>query len=78
MFFRRDDLSFSVTSETITGVTRHYRSIAAVVAEIGRSRILGGIHFASADENGQAAGRAIGRHVSEHGLLPRPMTMRSP
>ena len=74
-FFGRDNFDFSVTSDTLPDVVRRYESITAVVTEIGRSRILGGIHFPSADENGQAAGRAVGRHVSEHCLLPHPMTM---
>jgi membrane-associated phospholipid phosphatase len=44
-WFGRDDLAFSISSDTVPGVTRSYTSLTAVVEEIGRSRIWGGIHF---------------------------------
>jgi hypothetical protein len=71
-FFGRDNLSFSIGSDTLPSVTRSYTSIAAVVEEIGRSRILGGIHFRSADENGRETGRKVGAWIFEHWLTARP------
>ncbi len=69
-WFGRDDLSFSVTSDTTPGVTRRFASIGAAVEEIGRSRIWGGIHFPSADADGQKLGRQVGDWVFDHALRP--------
>ena len=67
-YFRRDRLKFSIESDTTPGVTRHFGSLTAVVEEIGMSRIWGGIHFRSADVDGQALGRKIGDWVFDHAL----------
>jgi len=69
-FFQRDHMHFSAVSDTLPNVVRSYDSLATVVAEIGHSRILGGIHFTSADQQGQAAGRAVGRQIFQNNLLP--------
>lgn len=70
-WFGRDDLSFTVTSDTVPGVTRSYSSLSAVATEIGMSRIWGGIHFHSADADGQELGRKIGDWVYERSLRTR-------
>lgn len=69
-WFGRDDLAFSATSETVPGITRSYSSLSAVATEIGLSRIWGGIHFHSADADGQELGRQIGDWVYERSLHP--------
>lgn len=69
-WFGRDDLAFSITSDTVTGVIRSYTSLSSVVEEIGMSRIWGGIHFHSADVDGQALGRKVGEWVFDHSLKP--------
>ncbi len=69
-WFGRDDLAFSISSDTVPGVTRSYTSLSSVVTEIGRSRIWGGIHFASADLDGQALGKKVGDWAFEHALRP--------
>jgi hypothetical protein len=60
---------FEVTSNTLPGVTRHFRSFAHAAREAGWSRVYGGIHFAHAAEDGLRQGERIGGEVSR--LLPR-------
>lgn len=69
-WFGRDDLAFSIASDTVPGVTRSYPSLSAAVTEIGRSRVWGGIHFATADTDGQELGRRVGAWAFEHALRP--------
>ncbi|HAB17483.1 MAG TPA: hypothetical protein DCE44_13655 [Verrucomicrobiales bacterium] len=71
-WFKRDDLPFSITSDTVKGVSRSYHSLSNVVQEIGMSRIWGGIHFHSADVDGQELGRRVADWVFEHELQLLP------
>jgi hypothetical protein len=64
-----DSARFAVTSLTLPGATRRYRSFAHAAHEAGWSRVYGGIHFVHAVEDGWAAGKSIGREVSRK--LPR-------
>jgi membrane-associated phospholipid phosphatase len=63
LFFGRDDLAVQYTFPS--GVTRTYVSLSAVAAEMGRSRIYGGIHF----EFDSDAGRSIGLNASNYIFL---------
>jgi membrane-associated phospholipid phosphatase len=63
-FTGSDATSFTVTSDTLPGVIRSFHSFAGAAEEIGMSRIYGGIHFLSADLDGRAAGRALGRDIA--------------
>jgi hypothetical protein len=65
-----DDNSFTATSSTLPGVTRHFKSFSQAAWETRMSRVYGGIHFLRAVEDGYRQGQAIGRAVSR--LLPRP------
>lgn len=60
---------FSVTSTTLPGESRHFRSFTHAAREAGLSRVFGGIHFRHAVEDGWAQGRGIGREVARK--LPR-------
>jgi len=71
-FFGTDAVHFEVTSDSMPGVVRSYDSFAEAAAEIGRSRIYGGIHFRSADVEGRKAGTALGRYVVERFLQSVP------
>ncbi len=62
-------VSFAVTSDTLPGVTRRFRSFSQAAREAGLSRVFGGIHFVHAVEDGWAAGRIVGRDVAR--TLPR-------
>jgi hypothetical protein len=60
---------FSVTSDTLPGVTRRFSSFSQAAREAGLSRVFGGIHFVHAVEDGWAAGERVGRDVAR--TLPR-------
>jgi hypothetical protein len=70
LFFGTDAISFSAVSDSVPGVVRQYRSLAACADEIGMSRIYGGIHFSFDNREGKRSGRLIARDVVGHRLLP--------
>lgn len=70
-FFGTDDIEFSVGSDDLPGVVRHYPSFSAASEESGLSRLLGGIHFMSANLHGLRTGADIGEYVMSHSLLPK-------
>jgi membrane-associated phospholipid phosphatase len=63
--------SFDVTSESLTGVTRHFSSFSAAAEEAGLSRIYAGQHFRSDHITGKRLGRQVAESVDETILLPR-------
>jgi hypothetical protein len=65
---------FSVTSTTLPGERRYFRSFTHAAHEAGMSRVYGGIHFLHAVEDGWAQGRGIGRVVAR--ALPRAQPAR--
>lgn len=54
-------------------ITRSFNSFSQAANEAGMSRIYGGIHFLSANEDGLAAGRALGNYVINNFLTPNPI-----
>lgn len=71
LFYGADDIPFNATSDDVPGVVRSFGSLSAAAEESGRSRIYGGIHFASGNVYGLAAGAGIGEYVGTKLLLPR-------
>ncbi len=65
-----NDTSFTVGSDALPGVTRHYSSILESVYEAGRSRIYGGIHFEFSNLEGIFVGRDIGYYDARNYLQP--------
>ncbi len=61
--FGSDDISITLPSEGLPGVTRTYKKISDATTEAGRSRIYGGIHFEFSNTEGQRLGARIGQHV---------------
>lgn len=59
------DISFTTSSAGLPSVTRSFDSFTQAAEEAGISRIYGGIHFQSANEDGLAAGRALGNYVTK-------------
>jgi membrane-associated phospholipid phosphatase len=68
-FFGKDEMAFTVGSDSRPGVYRGFTSLAACADEIGISRIFGGIHFSSANRDGKTVGSRIGRFVVDNFLL---------
>src|SRR6185437_8339122 len=62
--------SFSVSSAGLPGVVRYFSSFSAAIEEIKNARVLGGIHFRTACNDGQTLGTAIGGYILDHALLP--------
>jgi hypothetical protein len=69
-FFGRDRMTFTTGSDALPGVQRSFRRFSAAALEAGRSRIYGGIHYASANRHGLAAGAAIGSFTFARYLQP--------
>jgi hypothetical protein len=60
LFFGRDDVSFTLSQGA---VTRHYTSFTQAADEVVEVRILHGIHFRSADEDGRQQGERTAHWV---------------
>jgi membrane-associated phospholipid phosphatase len=78
-FFETDFVSFSMTSGApFQGITRRFWSFSQAARENGASRVLAGIHFASAVKAGYEQGDQIGAWAFEHLLRPSPERQPSP
>ena len=67
-FFEADRVSFTVASDGLAGVTRSFKSFLAAANEAALSRLYGGIHYRSANDDGLAAGVGIGEWTVAHQL----------
>jgi len=72
-FFGSDSAEFDVVSTGIgpvngvpTGSTRHYTHFTDVIPDVIEARILGGLHFRTADVHGAALGRSVANYVDQH------------
>jgi PAP2 superfamily len=66
-----DQTPFTLSSPALPGVTVTYQSFSDAAAEVGFSRIWGGIHFRTACEVGRAVGESIADQAVTNYLLPR-------
>ena len=71
MFYGTDSIGFSIGSDSLPGVTRSFASFSSAAAEAAVSRLYGGIHFRSANEDGLSAGIAIGEWAVTHSMQPK-------
>jgi membrane-associated phospholipid phosphatase len=71
MFYGTDSIEFSTSSDFLPGVTRSFNTFSAAAAEAAVSRLYGGIHFRSANEDGLSAGIAIGEWTVTHSMQPK-------
>ena len=69
-FFDSDDFNHGVTSETLPGVVRSFKTISDIAAEATVSRVLAGQHFRFDENAGSELGGHIGNFVSDN-LLGR-------
>jgi hypothetical protein len=70
--FGTDNISFSLTSEDLKGVTHSFTSFSAAAAEAGNSVVWGGIHFRYDVTAGQTLGQQVARYVDQNFFLPHP------
>ncbi|MGI0485564.1 pre-peptidase C-terminal domain-containing protein [Pantanalinema rosaneae CENA516] len=64
-----NNYSFSTTTDGLPGVIRSYRSFEQAANEAGRSRIYGGIHVESSNQDGLMAGRQLASYVMQNFLV---------
>lgn len=67
----RDEVSFSVTSDGLPGVVRHFEKLSDARREVGMSRVWGGIHVMSDNIEGQKAGINVADWIFNHSLQPK-------
>ncbi|XWK86068.1 MAG: chemotaxis protein CheB [Phormidium sp.] len=66
--FFGNNVSFTDTGDPSVGIIRNFDNFTDAANEAGISRIYGGIHFQSGNEDGLAAGRALGEYVLQNFL----------
>jgi hypothetical protein len=67
-FYGTEDLPFTTGSDFLPGVTRSFSTCLDAAEEAALSRLYGGIHFRSANEDGLQAGISIGEWTDNHYL----------
>jgi PAP2 superfamily len=71
LFYGTPRVPFSTTSDGLPGVVRDFRGFQQAAREAALSRLYGGIHFRSANEDGLNAGLAIGEWTFKKTMRPR-------
>jgi hypothetical protein len=71
LFYGTDDLPFTIGSDFLPGVYRSFPTCLDAAEEAAVSRLYGGIHFRSANEDGLQAGISIGEWAATHYLQPK-------
>ena len=71
LFYDTEDLPFTTGSDFLPGVYRSFPTCLAAAQEAAVSRLYGGIHFRSANEDGLQAGISIGEWTGSHYLQPK-------
>ena len=65
-FYGSDQFNFSLTSEELPGVVRHYSSFSQAALENGRSRIYMGVHWEFDNVYSQIIGNGIADYVTQN------------
>ena len=71
LFYGTEDLPFTSDSDFLPGVYRSFPTCLAAAGEAADSRLYGGIHFRSANEDGLQAGISIGEWTGTRYLRPK-------
>jgi membrane-associated phospholipid phosphatase len=71
LFYGTEDLPFTTGSDFLPGVYRSFATCLDAAEEAAVSRLYGGIHFRSANEDGLQAGISIGEWTDTHYLRPK-------
>jgi membrane-associated phospholipid phosphatase len=69
-FFGTDAISFSLSSDSLSGVTRSYTSFSEAAQEASDSRVYAGIHWRFDVVGGATIGTQVGTYITSHLLLP--------
>src|SRR6266704_2325042 len=71
LFYGTEDLPVTIGSDFLPGVYRSFPTCLDAAEEAAVSRLYGGIHFRSANEDGLQAGISIGEWTGSHYLRPK-------
>jgi hypothetical protein len=71
-FGERSPVELVSDAPAMSGVTRSFRNFSRMMNEVVDARIFAGIHYRTADVDGQATGTAVARYVMDHAFLPTP------
>ena len=71
LFYRTPRIRFTTGSDALPGIVREFRSFLEAAQEAALSRMYGGIHFRSANDDGLKSGLAIGKWTFTHTMRPR-------
>ncbi len=69
-FYGTDNITFSLTSDELPGVTRTYHSFSQAAEENGMSRIYLGIHWTFDNTRGQQLGNSVADYIATQFLVP--------
>ena len=70
-YFETDAVPFTLSTDSLPGVTRSYESFSAAAHEVSDSRVFAGIHSgASTSRPGRPSGTEVGNYVATNWLLP--------
>ena len=70
LFYGTTRIPFSAGSDALPGPVRDFRSFSDAAREAALSRMYGGIHFRSANDDGLKSGLAIGGWTFTHTMQP--------
>jgi hypothetical protein len=68
-FGERSSIDLVSDAPAMLGVTRSFHDFSPMMNEVVNARIFGGIHYRSADVDGQATGTAVARYVIDNAFL---------
>jgi hypothetical protein len=71
LFYGTDAIAFTTGSDFLPNVTRSFSRFSAAANEAALSRLYGGIHCRSANQDGLAAGNEIGNWTFTHAMQPK-------
>ena len=75
-FFGTDKIAWSDTNNA--GLTRSFTRFSQAIDEIVDARVWSGIHFRTADEQGERIGRQVARYREQHYFQPEHRSHREP
>jgi hypothetical protein len=70
LFFDTDTMDFGVTSSQFGGETRFFDRFSAPLEEITDARVWAGLHFRTADVQGQHLGINVADYMADHYFQP--------
>jgi len=77
LFYGTDNIVFDTGSDFLPRVFRRFTSFSAAAREAALSRLYGGIHYRSANEDGLTAGSAVGTWTFRNYLQPKKIVRES-